>query len=47
MHPILGSARRRNLYLASWAVIGTLGAVAWSVANAGAGIAMGAVVVGN
>ena len=47
MHPILGSARRRNLYPASWAVIGTLGAVAWSVANAGAGIAMGAVVVGN
>ena len=37
MHPILGSTRRRNLYLASWGVIGTLGAVAWSAANAGAG----------
>ena len=40
MHPILGSARRRNLYLASWAVIGSLGAVAWSAANPGAGIAV-------
>lgn len=45
MHPILGSARRRNLYLASWAVIGTLGAVAWSAANAVAGIAVALAVV--
>ena len=45
MHPILGSSRRRNLYLASWAVIGTLGAVAWSAANAGAGIAVALAVV--
>lgn len=45
MHPILGSTRRRNLYLASWAVIGSLGAVAWSAANAGAGIAVALAVV--
>ena len=45
MHPILGSARRRNLYLASWAVIGSLGAVAWSAANAGAGVAAALAVV--
>ena len=45
MHPILESARRRNLYLASWAVIGSLGAVAWSAANAGAGIAVALAVV--
>ena len=45
MHPILGSTRRRNLYLASWAAIGSLGAVAWSAANAGAGIAVALAVV--
>lgn len=45
MHPILGSARRRNLYLASWAVIGSLGAVAWSAATPGAGIAVALAVV--
>ena len=45
VHPILGSARRRNLYLASWAVIGSLGAVAWSAANADAGIAVALAVV--
>ncbi len=45
VHPILGSTRRRNLYLASWAVIGSLGAVAWSAANAGAGIAVALAVV--
>ena len=45
MHPILGSTRRRNLYLASWAVIGSLGAVAWSAANPGAGIAVALAVV--
>ena len=45
MHPILGSARRRNLYLASWAVIGALGAVAWSAANPGAGITVALAVV--
>ncbi len=45
MHPILGSAPRRNLYLASWAVIGSLGAVAWSTANPDAGIAVALAVV--
>ena len=45
MHPILGSAQRRNLYLASWIVIGSLGAVAWSAANPGAGIAVALAVV--
>ena len=45
MHPILGSAGRRNLYLASWAVIGALGAVAWSAANPGAGITVALAVV--
>ena len=45
MHPILGSTRRRNLYLASWAVIGSLGAVAWSAANAAAGIVAALAVV--
>ena len=45
MHPILGSTRRRNFYLASWAVIGSLGAVAWSAATPGAGIAVALVVV--
>ena len=38
MHPILGSARRRTLYLASWTVIGLLVAGAWSAANPDAGI---------
>ena len=45
MHPILGSARRRNLYLASWAAIGSLGAGAWSAANPAAGIAVALAVV--
>ena len=45
MHPILGSTRRRNLYLASWAVIGSLGAVAWSAANPGAGLGVALAVV--
>ena len=45
MHPILASAARRNLYLASWSVIGLLVAVAWSAANPGAGIAAALAVV--
>ena len=45
MHPILGSTQRRNLYLASWGVIGSLGAVAWLAANPGAGIAVALAVV--
>ena len=45
MHPILGSARRRTLYLASWTVIGLLVAVAWSAANPGAGIVVALAVV--
>ena len=40
MHPILGSARRRTLYLAAWTVIGLLVAGAWSAANPEAGIAV-------
>ena len=45
MHPILGSTRRRNLYLAAWGVIGSLGAVAWSAANPGAGLGVALAVV--
>ena len=45
MHPILGSAQRRTLYLASWTVIALLVAVAWSAANADAGIAAALAVV--
>ena len=45
MHPILASARRRNLYLASWTVIGLLVAVAWSAANADAGVVAALAVV--
>ena len=45
MHPILGSARRRTLYLASWTVIGLLVAVAWSAANPAAGILVALAVV--
>ena len=45
MHPILGSARRRTLYLASWTVIGLLVAVAWSAANPEAGILVALAVV--
>ena len=45
MHPILGSARRRTLYLASWTVIGLLVAVAWSAANPEAGIVVALAVV--
>ena len=45
MHPILASARRRHLYLASWTVIGLLVAVAWSAANPDAGIAVALAVV--
>ena len=45
MHPILGSARRRTLYLASWTVIGLLVAVVWSVANPEAGIVVALAVV--
>ncbi len=45
MHPILGSTRRRNLYLAAWVVIGSLGAVAWSAANPGAGLGVALAVV--
>ena len=45
MHPILGSARRRTLYLASWTVIGLLVAVAWSAANPAAGIVVALAVV--
>ncbi|MCY4075162.1 MAG: histidine kinase [Acidobacteria bacterium] len=45
MHPILGSARRRTLYLASWTVIGLLVAVAWSAANPEAGLLVALAVV--
>ena len=45
MHPILGSAQRRTLYLASWIVIGLLVAVAWSAANPDAGIGVALAVV--
>ncbi len=45
MHPILGSARRRTLYLASWIVVGLLVAVAWSAANPDAAIAVALAVV--
>ena len=45
VHPILGSTRRRNLYLAAWVVIGSLGAVAWSAANPGAGVGVALAVV--
>ena len=45
MHPILGSAQRRTLYLASWTVIALLVAVAWAAANAEAGIAAALAVV--
>ena len=45
MHPILGSVRRRTLYLASWGVIGLLVAVVWSAANPEAGIAVALAVV--
>ena len=33
MHPILASGQRQALYLASWALIGLLLAVAWSAAS--------------
>jgi len=45
VHPILGSAERRTLYLASWTVIGLLVAVAWSAANPDAGIVAALAVV--
>ena len=45
MHPILGSAQRRTLYLASWTVIGLLVAGAWSAANPDAGILVALAVV--
>ena len=45
MHPILGSAQRRALYLACWTVIGLLVAVAWSAAHPDAGIVVALAVV--
>ena len=45
MHPILGSARRRTLYLACWTIVGSLLAGAWSAATPGASILVALAVV--